>query len=236
MSNQKIDSNQVSFSTGGAGSLEVKEVDGVPDVVDVSLIVVSNGTLTDDGGGQVTITTGGGGGTPASPDKSVQYNNAGSFGAVTVNATATAEYLKQVSGGTPAFAQVAYSEVSGTPTIPSAAGTVTAETSYGNASNAGAAATFSKGDHTHGTPSLSMNSPVAVAGTATAGSGTAPSKDDHAHVGVHSVAKSGSSALVGDVTLSQGTNVTLTQSGNDISIAASASGGGADFLVVQVFS
>lgn len=49
--------------SGKVGSgLEVTEVDGTPDVTDVTKIVVSNGTLTDDGSGQVTITTGGGGG------------------------------------------------------------------------------------------------------------------------------------------------------------------------------
>ena len=42
---------------------------------------------------------------------------------------------------------------------------------------------------------------------------------------VHSVAKSGSTPLSGDVTLTGGTNVTLTQSGNDISIAAAGGGG-----------
>lgn len=48
------------------GSIEVKEVDGSPDVTGVTIIRVSNGTLTNDGGGQVTITTGGGGvGSPA---------------------------------------------------------------------------------------------------------------------------------------------------------------------------
>lgn len=41
---------------------------------------------------------------------------------------------------------------------------------------------------------------------------------------VRTIAKSGSTGLKGDVTLSQGSNVTLTQSGNDISIA-SATGG-----------
>ena len=46
----------------GSGSLEVKEVDGSPDVTGVTIIRVSNGTLTNDGGGQVTIVTGGGGG------------------------------------------------------------------------------------------------------------------------------------------------------------------------------
>lgn len=42
------------------GSIEVKEVDGAPDVTGVSKIVVSNGSLTDNGGGQVTLVTGGG--------------------------------------------------------------------------------------------------------------------------------------------------------------------------------
>jgi hypothetical protein len=39
--------------------------------------------------------------------------------------------------------------------------------------------------------------------------------------GVSSIAKNGSSALTGAVTLSQGSNVTLTQSGQDIAVAAS---------------
>lgn len=42
--------------------LEIREIDGSPNVSDVTIIEVSNGTLADDGGGQVTITTGGGGG------------------------------------------------------------------------------------------------------------------------------------------------------------------------------
>ncbi len=45
-----------------AGTIEVKEIDGSPDVTGVTIIRVSNGSLTNDGGGQVTITTGGGGG------------------------------------------------------------------------------------------------------------------------------------------------------------------------------
>lgn len=44
--------------------------------------------------------------------------------------------------------------------------------------------------------------------------------------GVRSLSKSGSTQLKGDVTLTQGTNVTLTQSGQDITIAASGSGSG----------
>ena len=44
--------------------------------------------------------------------------------------------------------------------------------------------------------------------------------------GVTTIAKAGSTALRGDVTLTGGSNVTLTQSGQDISIAASGGGGG----------
>lgn len=43
---------------------------------------------------------------------------------------------------------------------------------------------------------------------------------------VESIAKAGSAKLTGDVTLTGGSNVTLTQSGNDISIAASGGGSG----------
>lgn len=50
----------VTAGSGLGGSLEVKEIDGAPDVSGVSIIRVTNGTLTDDGGGQVTISIGGG--------------------------------------------------------------------------------------------------------------------------------------------------------------------------------
>lgn len=49
---------------------------------------------------------------------------------------------------------------------------------------------------------------------------------------VQSIAKAGSARLKGDVTLTGGTNVTLTQSGNDISIASSGGGGGSVASVV----
>ena len=45
--------------------------------------------------------------------------------------------------------------------------------------------------------------------------------------GVDSLAKNGDTQLTGDVTLSAGSNVTLTQTGQDIEIAASGGGGGA---------
>jgi hypothetical protein len=66
---------------------------------------------------------------------------------------------------------------------PSPAGTVTAETSYGGSSAAGSASTYSRGDHTHGTPALSSSaaSASAVGDTAAAGSGTTAAKSDHSH-------------------------------------------------------
>ena len=55
----------IKWAAAAGGSLEVKEIDGAPDVTGVSIIQVTNGTLTDNGGGNVTIATGGAGGTPA---------------------------------------------------------------------------------------------------------------------------------------------------------------------------
>ena len=77
------------------------------------------------------------------------------------------------------------------------------------------------------TPGASLGSatPQDVGSTASVGVSTFASHEDHVHKGVHSVAKSGSAALYGDVTLSAGTNVTLTQTGQDIQIAASSGSG-----------
>jgi hypothetical protein len=65
----------------------------------------------------------------------------------------------------------------------SAFGSVTAQTTYGASSGNGTAVSYSRSDHTHGTPSLSNTTPttLSIGGSASAGSGTAPSRDDHAH-------------------------------------------------------
>jgi hypothetical protein len=67
---------------------------------------------------------------------------------------------------------------SGTPS-----GTVVAETSYGQAAAAGAATAYSRGDHTHGSPSLTSSSPAAsaVVDTAAVGTATTPARADHRH-------------------------------------------------------
>lgn len=59
---------------------------------------------------------------------------------------------------------------------------------------------------------------VGSSGTAGTANGTV-ANSDHVHQGVHSVAKNGSSALFSDVTFSPGTNIALTQTAQDISIA-----------------
>jgi hypothetical protein len=90
--------------------------------------------------------------------------------------------------------------------------TVVAETSYGQASTPGAAATFSRGDHTHGSPSLTGTAPATALGigqAAALGAATAPARADH----VHPVAGSGtpSTSAVGDVA-AQGAAVTFSRS------------------------
>lgn len=65
----------------------------------------------------------------------------------------------------------------------SAFGSVSAQTTYGASSGNGSAVTYSRSDHTHGTPSLSNATPtsLAIGGSGSAGTATAPSRDDHAH-------------------------------------------------------
>jgi hypothetical protein len=71
---------------------------------------------------------------------------------------------------------VAWSQVS-------AFGNVTAQTTYGASSGNGSALTYSRSDHTHGTPSLTNSTPTALAigGAGAVGTGTAPAREDHAH-------------------------------------------------------
>lgn len=78
-----------------------------------------------------------------------------------------------------------------------------------------------------GSVSYGSNS-TRVSSVPAAGASTLVSRADHVHDGLRSIAKAGSAALLGDVTLTGGTNITLTQSGQDISIAAAGGGSGAD--------
>jgi hypothetical protein len=62
-------------------------------------------------------------------------------------------------------------------------GTVTSETGYGQGSTPGVSALYSRGDHSHGSPSLTAATPASSApgDTGTAGTGVLPAKDDHRH-------------------------------------------------------
>lgn len=62
-------------------------------------------------------------------------------------------------------------------------GSVTAQTTYGASSGNGSALTYSRSDHTHGTPSLTSTTPqnLTVGGSAAVGTGTAPAREDHVH-------------------------------------------------------
>jgi hypothetical protein len=65
------------LQAGPINFLEVKEVDGSPDVTLVTVIRVPNGSLTNDGGGQVTLAA-----VAAGNNTEVQRNNAGLLGGI----------------------------------------------------------------------------------------------------------------------------------------------------------
>lgn len=65
----------------------------------------------------------------------------------------------------------------------SAFGNATSTTSYGDTASNGSANTYSRSDHTHGTPSLTSTAPQnqAVGDTASVGTATTPARADHVH-------------------------------------------------------
>lgn len=73
---------------------------------------------------------------------------------------------------------------------------------------------------------LSSDTPQDVGSANAPGSATGASRADHVHRGVHSLAVTGNSPLYGDAILIAGTGVQLSQVGQNITIAASGSGGG----------
>jgi len=75
-------------------------------------------------------------------------------------------------------------------------------------------------------PAASALAALNIGAAAAVGVSSSYAREDHVHQGVFAVKKSGDLALHGTVTLSAGTNVTLTQVGNDISIASSGGGAG----------
>jgi|ETNvirenome_6_85_1030632.scaffolds.fasta_scaffold00279_22 hypothetical protein len=100
--------NPISFTGVTAGGLTVKELDGNPNVPNVTTIQVSNGTLTNNGGGIVTISTGGGGGGSGTVTSITAAADSGTGTAITTSGTFTftggAGIDTSVSGTTVTFA------------------------------------------------------------------------------------------------------------------------------------
>ncbi len=112
---------------------------------------------------------------------------------------------------------------------------------FGDAAAAGSATVAARRDHKHGMPANPSDATITVTdvttNNATTGqhgflkklSGTASDLLNGAGnfiANINSLCKSGSTPLTGAVTLTGGANVVLTQTGNDIAIAAVAGGGG----------
>lgn len=76
----------------------------------------------------------------------------------------------------------------------------------------------SRTDHRHG---ITCATPSSIGSANAEGVGTAFTRQDHIHQGVHSLAESGQAALYGDITLSEGNSITLTEVGQNIEIALS---------------
>ena len=90
-----------------------------------------------------------------------------------------------------------------------------------DAAAAGTSLVFAHRDHVHGREAFGgAGYPIDIAGTEVDGVATTLPRSDHVHRGVHVVKKSGGADIYGDITLSEGANVTLTQSSNDIAVAA----------------
>lgn len=102
----------------------------------------------------------------------------GTIGNVVVSGTPSTGQIIVATSATTANWQTS-SGGGGTPS-----NTVVAETSYGQASSAGSATTYSRGDHTHGSTALTTTAPAtteAIGTAAALGAATLPALADHVH-------------------------------------------------------
>jgi hypothetical protein len=101
---------------------------------------------------------------------------------------------------------------------------VSGSSQYNMAPYGGISANASRADHNHGTPPLSNTNPASVSSTPNPGIASLPSPSDHQHVGVAGIGLAGGPILVGNVALATGSNIILSQSGQSITVASTASG------------
>jgi len=77
-----------------------------------------------------------------------------------------------------------------------------------------------------GSDALPTASAVGIGSTNSAGSSSSLARADHTHQGLHSLAASGQPQIVGDVVLAQGSNITLSQAGQTVTVASTAPAAG----------
>lgn len=107
----------------------------------------------------------------------------------------------------------------------------------GSSAAAGSAGTVIRSDSTIAAFDATAPTTQAFGDAAAVGSAAFAARRDHKHAmpatPVTSINKTGSAALTGPVTVTGGANITLTQTGSDIAIAASSGGGGGGGFVAS---
>jgi len=101
--------------------------------------------------------------------------------------------------------------------------TAVASTNNVDQANAeGSSASFARADHIHNIPTAT---PTDIGSDNYAGSATTTVKSDHVHKGVHSLAKTtgDTTQLFGDITLEEGSGITITRNSNKLTFSTQAS-------------
>ena len=93
----------------------------------------------------------------------------------------------------------------------------------------GTSTALARADHIHQIPS---GVPVAIGTVNTRGTANSFALSDHVHQGVHSVSTTGGTQLYGDIVLSPGSGVNMSQTGNTITISSTSSGSSGGYLYV----
>lgn len=128
----------------------------------------TNVTITDtEVGGvlEVTIAASGGGGGGGAPT-TASYVTLGTDGTLTNERVLTAgSNISIVDGGAGSTVTISAS----VPTVPSAASTVVAETTYGQSSIVGTSTSYARQDHSHGTPAIPAHTALSALAWTSAG-------------------------------------------------------------------
>lgn len=141
----------------------------------------------------------------------VYQSSTGVSAYVAINSTATKKYLQQISSGAPSWVQVAYADVSGTPTLGTAAALNTG-TSTGNVVQYSSSSTITAsitGDISGSSGSCTGNAATATTATNIAG-GAAGSIPYQAGSGATSLLATSSGVLIGGATPAYTLTPTLT--------------------------